>query len=58
MREGERMVRQMLIDAYLDYRNNYITIHKYAEHNGLRYEEAVAFIDACRLVFYSEHPER
>jgi len=52
------MVRQMLIDAYLDYRNNYITIHKYAEHNGLRYEEAVAFIDACRLVFYSEHPER
>ncbi len=26
---------EILINAYLDYTNNYLTVAKYAEHNGL-----------------------
>lgn len=51
-------MRQILIDAFLDYKNNYITVKKYGEANGLSYEEASAFINVCRTIYHSEHPER
>lgn len=51
-------MRQILIDAFLDYKNNYLTVKKYGEDNGLSYEEASAFINVCRTVYYAEHPEK
>ena len=34
------ITNKMLIDDYLDYFNNYLTIAKYAEHRGLTLEQA------------------
>ena len=37
--------REYLIDILDDYRNNYLTIKKFAEHNGLTDKEA------CQLIY-------
>ena len=50
-------MRETLIAVYLDFRNNYLTVEKYAEHNGLREEQAYKLIDLARDVFNSDHPE-
>lgn len=49
--------RDILINVYLDWRNNYLTIDKYAEHNGLLINEARTLIDLSKDVFYHPHPE-
>lgn len=38
-------MRQILIDKFLDYFNNYLTIAKFAEHNELTIEDATALIN-------------
>jgi hypothetical protein len=50
-------LRNILINVYLDWRNNYLTIDKYAEHNGLTVNEAQTLIDLSREVFNHQHPE-
>lgn len=50
-------MREILINAYLDYWNNYITVEKYAEHNGLTVEQGKKLIDLAREVYNSEHPD-
>lgn len=50
-------MRDTLINAYLDYRNNYLTIEKYADHNGLLVAEAYVLINLARTVFNHNHPE-
>lgn len=50
-------MRDILINAYLDYWNNYLTVAKYAEHNGLTENEAKTLIDLARQVFNHPHPE-
>lgn len=50
-------MRDTLIDAYLDYWNNYVAVEKYAEHNGLTMDQAYKLIDLARDVFNSEHPD-
>ncbi len=50
-------MRETLIAAYLDFRNNYLTVEKYAEHNGLTEDQARKLIDLARDVFSSDHPE-
>lgn len=50
-------MRSKLIDCYLDWRNNYLTIEKYAEHNGLTPTEADKLINLSREVFQHDHPE-
>ena len=50
-------MRDTLINAYLDYRNDYLTVALYAEHNGLLLEEAQRLIDLGREVFNHAHPE-
>ena len=50
-------MRETLIAVYLDWRNNYLTVEKYAEHNGLTTEHAGALIALAREVFDSKHPE-
>ncbi|MGZ8887990.1 MAG: hypothetical protein ACXW1D_00360 [Halobacteriota archaeon] len=50
-------MRQILINAYLDYLNNYLSIETYAEHNGLTSEQAYSLIVLARQVANSEHPD-
>jgi hypothetical protein len=52
-----RELRDVLIDVYDDWRNNYLTIEKFAEHNGLLPSEAETLINLCREVVKHEHPE-
>lgn len=47
----------MLIDIYLDFWNNYLTVERYAECNGLHNDEAEALISLARKVFNTNHPE-
>ena len=49
--------RGYLIELYLDYRNNYLTIEKFAEHNGLHVWQAIDLISVAEKVFDSKHPE-
>lgn len=50
-------MRDILIDAYLDYRNNYLTIDLWAEHNGLTQTQGEQLYWLAREVFESQHPE-
>lgn len=50
-------MRQTLINAYLDYYNNYLTVAKYAEHNGLTEDQARSLLQLAQKVYYSNHPE-
>lgn len=50
--------REYLKSVYLDYLNNYIGVSKFAEHNGLTFEQAYELINLARIVFNSEHPDK
>lgn len=50
-------IRGILIDAYLDYRNDYLTIEKFAEHHGLYPHEAETLINLGKSVWEHPHPE-
>lgn len=41
-------MRQILIDKYLNYLNNYLTVKKFAEHNEITVEHAVMIIGLGR----------
>lgn len=49
--------REVLRAIYCNWRNNYLTVDKFAEHNGLTSEQAVKLIDLSREVFETEHPD-
>jgi hypothetical protein len=50
-------MRDILINAYLDYVDNYLTIEKYAEHNGLTVEQAKRLIGLGRDIHITPHPD-
>ncbi len=50
-------MRTVLINAYLDFVNNYLTVGKFAEHNHITEEQAIALIDLGEDIFNSIHPE-
>lgn len=50
-------MRETLIKIYLDWRNNYLTVERYAECNALTIEQASKLIALAREVFDSTHPE-
>lgn len=50
-------MRNTLIEAYLDYVNNYLTVEVYAEHNGLTKEQALNLLALAKEVYDSRHPE-
>ena len=52
-----RELRPVMIDYYLDWRNNYLTVDKFAEHNGLALDQAIDLIRAAKVIFNSPHPE-
>ncbi|MEN9917073.1 MAG: hypothetical protein RLY40_1005 [Pseudomonadota bacterium] len=50
-------MRNNLIDIYLDFWNNYLTVARFAEVNGLHIDEAETLINLCRHVYITNHPE-
>lgn len=50
-------MRDILIGVYLDYVNNYLTVEKFAEHNGLTKQQAEQLLRLAKAVFNSNHPE-
>lgn len=50
-----KTARTQLIELYLDYRNNYLTIAKFAEHNGITKDQAHSLIILALEIF--EYPE-
>lgn len=49
--------RESLIEIYLDWFNNYLSVETYADHNGLEVDQASALITLARSVYNSEHPD-
>lgn len=50
-------MRQKLIEAYLDWFNNYLTVALFAEHNGLTENQAMKFIELGKELHETPHPE-
>ena len=50
------MLYDKLIEYYLDYFNNYLTIEKFAEHHCIKLEHAYEIIAIGRY-YYHEGPE-
>lgn len=51
------LTRDKLLNDYLDYVNNYLTIDKFAEHRGLYVHEAQLLIEVLQSCFKLTHPE-
>ena len=49
--------RTYLMSVWLDWVNNYPTVSKFAEHNGLTAWQASLLLDAAASVYNSPHPE-
>lgn len=52
-----RELRDIILERYVDFINNYLTINKFAEHNGLTVKQATAFLDLAQDIFDSKHTE-
>lgn len=50
-------IRQNLIDVYLDFVNNFLTVDFFAEYHGLTYDQAFNLLEVARSVLESNHPE-
>ena len=57
LREFDMISREQLIDDYLDFVNNYLTVSLFAEHRGLTEGQARILLDLAKMVFNSPHPE-
>ena len=56
--DGSDMIsREQLIDDYLDFVNNYLTVSLFGEHRGLTEGQARILLDLAKTVFDSPHPE-
>lgn len=49
--------RDYLSALYLDWRNNYLSVEVFAEHNGLTTEQAAALLAVARSVHDTQHPD-
>ena len=52
-----KQVRDYILEIYVDWVNNYLSIEKFAEHNGLTNEQAKQFLGLAQSIFDSKHPE-
>ena len=52
-----QIARETLNELYLDYFNDYLTVEKFAEHNGLTISQANTLINIGREINQSFHPE-
>ena len=53
----QTIARDYLVELSLDWRNNYLSIETFAEHNGLTLDEAQALLDLAYEVRNHPHPE-
>lgn len=51
------MNRELLKNTYMEWRNDFLTVERFAEYHGLTVEQGRALIELARSVFYSTHPE-
>ena len=51
MKTINQSIRSQLIETYLDYRNNYLTIETFADHNGMTENQAEILIALGRNLF-------
>ena len=49
--------REQLIDDYLDFVNNYLSVSLFAEHRGLTEGQARLLLELAKTVFNNPHPE-
>lgn len=49
-----RYIKTSLIDAYLDYRNDYLTYEKYASYNDLSVDDAITILNLGKQ-YWTEH---
>jgi hypothetical protein len=49
--------RQALIDIYLNYINNYLTVSTFAEHNGMTKKQGMELLTMAKQVFDAPHPD-
>jgi hypothetical protein len=50
--------RAFLINTYLDWRNNYLTVATFADHKEITEEQAKALIELARNTFNSNNPHQ
>lgn len=50
-------MRQQLIDWYLDWVSNYLSVDKFAEHNGLSRDQALKLLELGEELHNTPHPE-
>ena len=48
--------RAVIIDYHDDYRNNYLTVEKWAEHNGIWLGDALILIEIMKKIVSKRHP--
>lgn len=48
------LTREKLMEDWLDYRNNYLTVEKYAEHRLLTVEQAKQLIELGKSCFETD----
>jgi hypothetical protein len=51
------MSRDHFVSMYLDYRNNYITVARWAEAYGLTEQEGTELLTVLRAIFNGQHPD-
>ena len=49
--------RDYLTKVFLDWLNNYASVHTFAEHHGLTREQAENLVKLAKNVIESEHPD-
>lgn len=50
-------MRNQLVEMYLDYLNNFLTVERFAEYHGLSMVHGLTLVNLAREVFQSNHPE-
>lgn len=53
-----QQTRDYLREIYLDWKNNYVSVEKFAEHNGITPYQASVLIELSREVTNSDHPDK
>lgn len=51
---GLNMHKQVLLDMFLDYFNNYLTIEKFAEHNEITVDQARALVTVLYDIYEAD----
>ena len=51
------MLREHLIETYLDYLNEYLSVEIWAAANGVTTEQGYAYLKLAREVCTTKHPE-